>query len=307
MKLADLDDRFVPRAAARLRGWVDAAERRRASAVRLRDELRPELLDERFTHMVLVHRLRQQPALAGLAALIMLVAGLGAATVVGRNADEPTVVPVGVDVGERPGPGSLGPRPGQATDAYERASTQGLVTAVQRDPAGALVALVSLAEYRTPDEAVALMAGFDVDRVFLRAPGAGPEAPAFPVDVKGSLRASLDKAYSDTARNRAAASTQYQAYVDRLAGSSEENRKYRPVYEAAARTSRLESQEFGRGCACVLGALVTASPAQLLTLRARPGVRAVEVAEAGLTAALVQVQPLLPEVVGVVPRRGGKP
>lgn len=307
MRLHDLDDRFVPQAALRLRAAVDAAGRARARLLRTAEELRPDVLDQRFPDVVLVSRLREQPVLAGIAALAVLVAGLGAAAVVDRDHDDRSVVPAGVDVGERPGPGTLGPATGVRTDVYERAATQSLVKAVQRDPATPRVALVSLAEYRTPKETVALMAGFSVDRVFLRARAAGKQASALPVDVRGTLSSALQRAYADTARNRQAAATSFQGYVDTLTGSSKEDKAFRTLYASFARSSRVEAQEYARGCACVFGMLVTASPAQLLTLRARPGVRAVEVAEKGLTAALVQVQPLLPDIIGVVPRAGAAP
>ena len=307
MRLQELDDRFVPRAARRLRAWVERAEARHAALLRLRDDLRPERLDERFPDVVLVSRLREQPVLAGLAALALLIAGLGAAAVVDRDRADRAVVPAAVDVGERPGPGALGPEPGDRTDAYERAATQTLVTAVQRDPASPRVVLVSLADYRTPEETVALVSGFSVDRVFLRARAAGKQASMLPVDVRGTLSSALERAYADTARNRRAAATSFQGYVDTLTGSSKDDKAFRALYDSFARSSRVEAQEYARGCACVFGMLVTASPAQLLTLRARPGVRAVEVAEKGLTAALVQVQPLLPDVVGVVTRPGAAP
>jgi len=307
MSLRDLDDRVLPGAATRLRAAVTAGRRARGRVVAAREGLRPEELDRRFPDVVLVARLREQPLLAGLAASAVLLAGLGAAAVVDRQEPREPGVPVAVDVGERPSPGFLGPAPGERTEAYERAATQGLVRAVQRDPAGPRVALVSLVDYRTPAAAVTLLAGFDVDRVFVRARAAGAQAATLPVDIRGDLALALTRAYADTARNREAAATSYQGYVDTLTGSSRDDKAFRALYASFAASSRAEAEAYRAGCACVLGMLVTASPAQLLTLRARPGVRAVEVAEAGLTASLVQVQPLLPEVVGLVPRRAGAP
>lgn len=304
-RLRDLDDRLLPSAATRLRAGVDALEARRDQARQLAEGLRPSELDTRFADVRLVTRLRAQPYLAGLAALALLVAGLGAAAVVDRER-LPAVGSAPVDVGERPGPDVLGPAAGDQTGRYEQDATAGLVRAVQGDPASPRVALVSLAAYRTPAETAALLSGFTVDRVFLRARAAGAEAAALPVDVQGKLLLALERAYADTARNRRAAALSYQGYVDTLNGTSEEEAGYRALYAAFARSSRIEAREYGAGCACVFAMLVTASPAQLLTLRARPGVRAVEVAEPGLTAGLVQVQPLLPEVVGVVPRPGAR-
>jgi hypothetical protein len=306
MTLRDLDDRLLPGAAVRLRAAVEALARQRASSARVLEGLRPEALDRRFEQVPVVARLRERPVIAGIAALALLVAGLGAAAVVQDDSGSRPVVPAEADAGERPQPGVLGPATGTPTASYERSAIQGLVTAVQRDPMTSRVALVSFAQYRTPQETAALLSGFTADRVFVRARAAGKEASAQPVDVRGPLLPALERAYADTARNRRSAERSYQGYVDTLDGSSKEDQAFRALYAAFARTSRLEAREFGRGCACVFSALVTATPAQLLTLRARPGVRAVEVADQGLTASLVQVQPLLPEVVGVVPRPGAR-
>lgn len=309
MSLRDLDDRLVPEAASRLRAAVDALHRAWSAAeqrmTRLRAGLQPQVLDDRFGGVPAVARLRDRPVLAGIAVLALLVAGLGAAAVVDDRDRPSTGVPAGgavTEAGERPVPGALGPDGGMRTDAYERAATQGLVVAVQRDPTTERVALVSFAEYRTPVQAATLLEGFRVDRVFLRAKAAGAKATLLPVDIRGKLLLSLQRAYADTARNRLAAERSYQGYVDTLVGSSKEDKAFRSLYAAFARSSRIEAREYGRGCACAFSALVTATPAQLLTLRARPGVRVVEVAATGLTASAVQVLPLLPEVVGLVPK-----
>lgn len=306
MSLRDLDDRVLPGAASRLRRSAETLERSRGRAEEVVRGLRPQALDARFADAAIVARLRDRPVLAGLAALALLLSGLGAAAVL-RPEGDGSVVPGQVavtDSGGRARASLLGPGVGVRTDSYERAATQGLVTAVQADPMSPRVALVSLADYRTPAEVGALLAGFEVARVFLRARAAGKAAATLPVDVKGDLLLALERAYADTARNRAAAHRSYQGYVDILTGTSKQDEAFRALYAAFAKASRIEAREYGHDCACVFGLLVTASPAQLLTLRARPGVRVVQVAGAGLTAAFVQVQPLLPEVVGIVPRPG---
>jgi hypothetical protein len=122
------------------------------------------------------------------------------------------------------------------------------------------------------------------------------------VEVKGDLLASLKAAYEETARTRKAAQRSYQSYVDALRPESSQDKVYRDLYRSFARSTGIEAEEYARGCACVYAVLVTASPAQLLSLQARPGVRTVQVAAAELTVLQVQVQPLLPEVRGRVPR-----
>jgi hypothetical protein len=141
-----------------------------------------------------------------------------------------------------------------------------------------------------------------VRRVFLRAEAAGKQAGALPVDVKGPLLAAIQKAYRDTARSRLQAQRSFQGYAEALRPKSSQDREFRDLYFAYARSSGIEAREFAHDCACVFAALVLATPAQLLTLNARAGIRVVQVAGAGVTVLQVQAQPLLPEVTGVVPR-----
>jgi hypothetical protein len=122
------------------------------------------------------------------------------------------------------------------------------------------------------------------------------------VEVRGELAAQLPASFAELAKTKAAAQRAYQGYVDTLRGSTGKDQQFRDLYEAFARSSQIEAREFGRGCACVYSAVVRANPAQLLTLRARQGVRGIEVAAENAEISAVQVQPLLPEVTTVVPK-----
>lgn len=305
MTLRDLDDRYLPEAAARLRSWLDRVDARRTRVRELVHVLDPEALDARYGGRAPFRLLAARPLLGMVTAAAVLAAGVGVAVV--REGDRSPGQGLGstsdlMPQGDAPHGAMLGPQVGERTRDYVREAGNGLVDAVRDTPTEPRVALVSLTDYRTPEQASALLSGFEVRRAFLRAKAAGKEAAPLPVDVRGDLLPSLRAAYAETAKSRAAAQKAYQGYVDTLRPDSTQDRAFRDLYAAFARASGIESREYAQDCACVYSVLVTASPTLLLSLRARPGVRAVEVAGPGLTVLQVQVQPLLPEVEGVVPR-----
>jgi hypothetical protein len=303
--LRELDDRHLPAAAGRLRTWIDRAQARRSQA---RDRLAGwnlAALDTRYAARAPFALLRRRPLLGLAVASAVLVAGVAVAVV--REGDATGTQGRGMPTdalpgGDAPEGALLGPRAGDQTSDYVRGATDHLVDAVRTTPNGTRVALVSLMDYRTPEQVDALLSGFPVRRAFLRAKAAGKEAAVLPVDVHGNLVASLRTAYAQTARSRSAAQRSYQGYVDTLRPDSAQDRAFRDLYAAFARSSGIEAREYSHDCACVYSVLVTSTPTLLLSLRARPGVRAVEVAGAGLGVLQVQVQPLLPDVTGVVPR-----
>lgn len=301
MSLRDLDDRLLPRTAARVRAWVDRlTDARRAGEAWVAGvDLRR--LDERLGRGPL-GPVTRHPVVGLVVALAVAFAGVGVAVDRERGDRGPTV-PVTPSAGVEGLQGAtLGPAVGADVTGYVRTSTEGLVRAVHDTPRSSRVALLSLSSYLTPEGLQLVLRGFTAPRVFLRAPAAGANATTLPVEVRGDLLAALRKAYADTARSRASAATSYQGYVDTLTGSSPEDVRFRALYTAFAQAAKAEAKAYGAGCACVYAALVVATPAQLLTLRQRPGVRALEVAPAGRALAEVQVRPLLPEVTGTVPR-----
>ena len=304
MRLEDLDDRHLPAAAARVRGWLDRAEARRDRVEALVRSWDPPTLDARYGGRR-PFQLLARPGIGLVVAGAVLMAGIGVAVVRegngsgSRSGGSATEL---VPQGDLPRGSLLGPQVGDNTRSYVRDATEQLVDAVRDAPNAPRVALVSLSDYRTPEQARALLSGFTVNRAFLRAKAAGKEAAALPVDVRGDLLSALRTAYTATAKSRAAARKSYQGYVDTLKPDSTQDRAFRDLYAAFAHASEIESQQYGHDCACVYGVLVTASPTLLLSLNARPGVRAVELAGPGLSVLQVQVMPLLPEITGVVPR-----
>lgn len=305
-RLQSLDASALPGLADRLRHWSRRAGQLRGGLTARARSLQPQQLDDRYAGKGPLRLADSRPVLATAVTVAVLAAGLGVAldregdVRPSRSASVPSEL-IGQGGSALPG-ALLGPSIGDSTSDYERGASRALVAAAAADPAQARVALVSLADYRDPRQAEALLAGFSVQRVYLRAKEAGSRAAPLPVDVKGPLLPALRKAYADTARARRAAQVEYRRYVDALQPTGAQSKAYRQLYADFAESTGIEATQYAGDCACVYAALVSATTAQLLSLRARPGVRAVQAAGEGLNALQVQVQPLLPEVQGVVPR-----
>jgi hypothetical protein len=299
-RVRKLDERLVPVAAERARRLVDATGAVRGRVLSSYRALDPQLLDERYASTGPLAKVRDVPLLGVLVVLALLVAGTGLAAK--RESDRAREVRDGLPEVQVAGTAGLGPVVGESVARYLDDSVTSLTRAVQTAPDASRVALVSFAGYRTPTQTRAVVSGFRTVRLYVRARAAGELATPLPVEVKGDLAAQLPKAFGELARAKLAAEKAYQGYVDTLKAASGRDQQFKALYEAFARSSGIEAREFGRGCACVYAAVVTATPAQLLSLRARQGVRAVEVAPAGASLSGIQVQPLLPEVTTVVPK-----
>nr|WP_246598520.1 hypothetical protein [Nocardia tengchongensis] len=63
----------------------------------------------------------------------------------------------------------------------------------------------------------------------------------------------------------------------------------------SAQVKNLVATRLRAGCACVVGVVLYGPPAELRTLAAQPGIRAVEALPADASAAVFAVSPLLPE------------
>ncbi len=312
MKLDDLDQRFLPRAAAVVGRWAERIRRGRDKGALVTDGVKglsPQALDDRFARSGPLGMVRDVPQVG--AVVIALVFFAGAGTLLSqesansraqrdKQASEQVVSGGG---GEQvTGRDSLGPEVGDTTVAYEAAATRTLREASKKGGKDARVALVSLTGYQTPAQAKALFQGVTVSRVYLRAKAAGREAAQLPIDIKGDLLGDLKKAYDATARGRVAAQKSYQGYVDTLTVTTKEEQAFKDLYASFAKATGVEAKAYRSSCACVFAVVVKASPAKLLALRSVRGVRMIEVAAPTQALADVQVYPLLPEIKGVVPK-----
>lgn len=314
MSLRDLDARLLPAAAERLGAVAERLAGRRDRLVRWRRGVEVtslRRLDLRYARSGPLALLRDVPQVGFVVIGLVFLAGTGTAVTreaaKNRLVQRQSVAPPGSVVSTPPPTqqlgDTLGPAEGDTVRAYLKAAAAGLATAAGSAPTTSRVALVSFTAYQTPAQAQALLSGYQVLRVFLRATSGGKEAAPVPVEVRGDLGKDLKRAYAQTARARLDAQKAYQGYVDSLTVTTKEDQAFKDLYSAFARSTGVEAREYRNGCACVYAAVVSGAPPALLQLRSRPGVRAIQVAGQGLVLQGIRVLPLPPEVTGVVPRQ----
>lgn len=307
MKPGDLDDKFLPLAAAKVAALTQklAVQRTRFrhsfQGTSLKD------LDARYAGTGPLALLRDVPQVGFVLIAAVFLAGAG--TVVtressrNRTAQQQTVDPGSPETPYATGDTTLGPEVGEATATYEGTSARGLTEASTGSPEDTRVALISLRAYQSPAQLKVLLEGFPVRRVFLRAKAAGTDASQIPIDIKGDLLTELRRAYAATVSGRLEAQKSYQGYVDSLTVTTPEEQAFKDLYAAFAKATGIEAREFKAGCACVFAVVVEAKAGRLQDLRTRPGIRAIEVADRGVALRALQVRPLLPEVRGAVPKQ----
>lgn len=311
MKPEDLDDRLVPLAAERVAALAERLAARRArwrSSLERARATSPGALDARYARTGPLGLVRDVPQVGFVVIAALILAGAG--TVASRessrsraaaqqSSEQPTVGPTQQPSDDT----SLGPEVGQRTTAYEVAAAQTVTAAVAGSPDSTRVALISFRAYRTPAQVDAMLSGYTVRRVFLRAQAGGRDAAQLPVDIHSNLLVELRRAYASTAKGRLDAQRSYQGYVDTLTVTTKDEQAFKNLYAAFAKSTGIEAKAYKSGCACVYAAVVEGKASRLQLLRARPAVRAVEVAGSGLKLTQLQVLPLLPEVTGIVPQQ----
>lgn len=300
MRPRDLDERLVPAAAVRARHAVICGGALKDRVISWYRQLDPQALDERFASRGPLAKMRDLPVVSLAAVLALAVAGAGLAAK--RESDRAHRVE-GLAPGIQVGASTvLGPAVGASVAGYLDDAAGSLTRAVQTSADKTRIALVTFTGYRTPADTRAVLSGYLTSRLYVRARAAGGLATPLPVEVKGDLMTQLRTSFADLAKTKLAAQKAYLGYVETLKANSSQDQQFRELYESFARSSGTEAREYGNGCACVYSAVVAATPAQLLSLTARRGVRAVEVAPAGVVLSGIQVQPLLPEVTTTVPK-----
>ncbi len=299
--LRDLDDRVVPRAAARVRALVDgSAARRRAVGRSVRDAVVGVAdpsgplarLDDRFAGTPPLRLVRSTPAAGVAVVLAVLLAGAGVA--VARSGDG------GPASGgsEQQAARVLGPSVGDSVETYLSTSRARAAEQSQARPDAVHVALVSLEVPLTPDAAQSLLTGVEVSRAYLRVESVQP-SEVLSADV-GDLVGDLRALYAATAERKAADAAEFLRLARSLPATTAEQRRFRDFYELSAQLARREGEAYGAGCACVFAVVVRATAADLAELPALQGVRGVQLAPAGVPLAELRVQPLVPGQTGRV-------
>jgi hypothetical protein len=201
---------------------------------------------------------------------------------------------------------------GQSVRGYV-ASSRGELDALLSSPAPAgapateTYALVTLAAYVAPDRLTAVLGGVAVSEVYARAPLTGMSTPVvrlatyrLPDDVIVGLL--------DTAQSRDREQADYRRLSAEQVGDGENATRLRRVYDNAAQAAAAEAFAYRAGCSCVFAAVVSATPAALELIAARPEVRAVDPAPEVRRLDRAEFRPPLPEqLTGAPPAPSASP
>ena len=298
-RLRELDAALVPRLAAGLRRLLDSAGRGSAGARSIGLWAgRPRDPHTRSSGTGPLALLRDVPQLGLLLVAGVLLAGAGIA--LARN--DPGNDPGNEQAGGRALPLDLGPPVGVEADEYLAAAGERAVALSQDSPERVLLALVSLSEEVTPDQAAELVAGSRVvvRRAYVRAPvGAGAEVLA--VETPGEVAADLTALYAATAARRAVEQRELELLAASITAVDDRAQRSREQYAADARTRGLEAAAYRAGCSCVLALVVEGAARELVGLTALPAVRGLEVARRGAALTALRIEVLPPELTGVRP------
>lgn len=310
MGLKDLDARLVPRLAAGLRGLLDGAGRRREIA---RDAARQRAqalvaapskgvlgrLDDRYASSGPLKLLRDVPQLGVLLVAAVFLAGTGAALALSgpeqvrerQQAQQEAALPL-----------TLGPAVGADIDAHFAQARERAVDLSRSDPEENYLALVSLNKGLTPEETGELLqeSGLDVRRAYLRAPIPGdPEEILF--QTPSDIVSGLQQVFSEIAARKGKEQQDLLGTARTITAGTPEEAEFRKLYEADARTAGQEAAAYRTGCPCVFALIVEAGAGELAELPALPVVRGVEVAPRGAELSMLDIDPLSPTAMGVVP------
>ncbi len=285
MSLRDLDDRLVPRLARRLRALLDGP--RPAARTRPAGPLRR--LDDRLTARGPLRLVRDVPQVGLVVVAAVFLAG-SAVALSERRDDVRSPVSASSRV--------LGPELGAPVADYVSAVRQRAAKESQDHPRREHLALVSLSTYQTPQQAQGLLAGLQVQRAYLRVP-VGAASEVLPADVQ-DLVGDLRLLYAATATRKADDQAEFLGLARSITPTDPEQRRFKEFYEASARVAGLEAQAYRTGCACLFSVVVRGRSDALAALPALQGVRAVELADAGLGLEELRVRPLAPEQTGAV-------
>ena len=301
-RLREVDDRLVPRVAAKLGTGVDAAgERRRRARARVRSaggalfEDRGPLrrLDDRYASSGPLALLRDVPQLGLLLVAAVFVTGAGVA--LARSGGEQRTVSTQRQI-DASAPAALGPDVGTSVDAYVAQARKRAAVVSQGSPDGVYTAFVSFSTYLTPTRARLALGELQVDKVILHAHL--PTADVLPVSVT-QMVPDIRKISEDVVRRKTQDATEFEKLARSITPKSKEEKQFQTFYLEAARQARQEAAAYKGDCTCVIGALVRGQARELAALPAISGIRVVELGGRKDDDALL-LRPLAPEQTGIV-------
>lgn len=299
MRLDDLDDRLLPRLAARLRALVDgAASRRRRGTAAVRRTTRAVLdpagqgplrrLDDRFARRGPLALLRDVPQLGLLLVAAVFLAGAGVALYQSDANSRTDTVRRQVETAL---PTTLGPAPGANIAAYVAGTRQRAAALSQGAPDRVYTALVSFSRYLTADQTRLLLGQLEVAKVLAHVQL--PNAEVLPIPVTSALAADVRTTFAAVSTRKIRDRKEFLGLAATITSTAKEEAQFRAFYLDAARTAGKEAAAYATDCACLFAALVRGKARELAALPALSGVRAVDFG--GGNDDTLQLQPLLPE------------
>jgi hypothetical protein len=299
VKLDELDERFVPRLAVRLRAWVDgAAARRGLMRERLRAAtaavLQPSpgsplrALDDRYASRGPLALLRDVPQLGLLLVAAVFLTGSGVALEragdqerarAERSSSDPEI------------PTALGPAPGTKVDAYIAATQKRARILSATAPDGTYVALISFSRYLTAQQAQALLGDLQVRKVLAHVQL--PAAEVLPIPIPSTVVEDVGVTFDAVSKRKVRDRKEFINLAASITGQSTEEQQFKKFYLDAAATALKEANAYRKNCACLFAALVRGKARDLSAMPALPGVRAVDIG--GGDDDTLQLRPLLPE------------
>jgi hypothetical protein len=165
---------------------------------------------------------------------------------------------------------------GQSIPGYVASSRRELADLVATPPStGETYALVTLAQYLSPESLTAVLRDAAVAQVFGRVPLRDTQtqivhipAVRIPDDVIAGM--------AQVAERKEAEAAEYRTLSDTLTGDSDRERQLRQVYDSGAAVAAAEATAYRASCPCVYAAVIRATPSALEQISARSEVRAVD-------------------------------
>ena len=299
MKLDDLDQRLVPRLAARLRAFVDAAaDRRDRAADRVRattaavlqpaPDSRLRALDDRYAGRGPLALMRDVPQLGLLLVAAVFLSGSFVAL---ERAGDRTRAGSERASGEPEIPTTLGPAPGTKVAAYIAATRRRAVIVNSTSPDHTYTALISFSSYLTAAQAQSLLGDLQVRKVLAHVQL--PSAEVLPIPIASTVVEDVGVTFAAVSKRKVRDRKEFLNLAASITGQTKEEQQFKAFYLDAAATALKEAGAYGKSCACVFAALVRGKARDLAALPALSGVRAVDIG--GGDDDTMQLQPLLPE------------
>jgi hypothetical protein len=286
--LRGLDQRWVPRAAHRLRRLGGRA-----------GGLRPVAAVSRSVS----ETVRAQPALAGSIVVVFIASLLLGAFGTGPDNSRTRSAPVVLPTTPPAALATIGPSPGTSVAVYLTRASVDLRHYGEIAANRSTYAVIDFGRYLTPDRALAVVGDVDVARAYVRVPS---KLPTMPRSVPLTTGSELDTGILTAATVARATATSYAALLKALHPKTRADRLVKRRYAVEHAAAAVETRHLSHPstCACVFAFVVHAGARQLGALARSPAVRVVDPAPPVVSLSGLTVLPLQPEYTSVVPRTG---